>query len=277
MIPHIYPVLSDSQHGFIKQRSTSTNLFMYTHEIASHLDVGGQVDAIYTDFAKAFDRVDHGLLLCKLQSLHLPPTLISWFSTYLLNRPHIVSYQGQKSFVYHSTSGIPQGSNLGPLLFLIFINDAPFAITHSSCLLYADDLKIYRPVLCHNDSLLLQEDLDGLTTWCELNNLFLNIKKCQIISFSRRQQLETYDYHINGQPLMRSDSVKDLGVWYDSKLSFNKHVLPITSSSLKILGLITRCSRNFSKVSTIITLFNLYVGSKLEYFFVIWYRKKSSV
>lgn len=185
--------ISPYQHGFIKGRSTSTNLTLFSNFVLKQLEYGNQCDAVFTDFAKAFDRVNHSILLDKLDHMGLHSNFLKWFRSYLTDRTQFVHINNTNSDVIYATSGVPQGSHLGPLLFLIFVNDIPEFIKESSCLMYADDLKIFRSVKSISDCVKLQEGLSKLQNWCESNSLPLNVAKCQAMSFSRRLTLLTTD------------------------------------------------------------------------------------
>ena len=131
------------------------------------------------DFAKAFGKVNHSTLIQKLNSLGFKSQILSWLSSYLIKRFQIVKIGASFSNKFKVTSGVPQGSHLGPVLFLLFINDLPGVVKHSVCLLFADDLKIFRSISSKNDCQLLQSDLNAVSIWCKNNQLTLNIKKCQ--------------------------------------------------------------------------------------------------
>ena len=143
-----------------------------------------QTDVIYTDFSKVFDRVNHCLLLKKLQLLGFNPKLLEWISSYLSDRFQKVVFNNELSDTLKVTSGVPQGSYLSPVLFNIFINDLPTVISHSSVLRYADDVKLFLSYSDYNCQRLLQEDLVALETCCEYNLMNLNLGKCKCMSFS---------------------------------------------------------------------------------------------
>ena len=149
------------QHGFRPGKSTSTNLVIFNDYLFTHLDKNIQVDVIYTDFAKAFDRVNHSVLLSKLHKIGIHGKLLTWIATYLSNRSYVVSTRSGSSASYVATSGVPQGSHLGPLLFNIFINDLPSIFKYCKILLYADDLKIFHLVSDSMDTVAIQTDLNS--------------------------------------------------------------------------------------------------------------------
>lgn len=260
-----------SQHGFVKGRSTVTNLFCVTQFISQSLDDKVQCDVIYTDFSKAFDQLDHGILLSKLRQCGFSPSLIDLFRSYLTGREQFVLLHGHKSRTVSVTSGVPQGSVLGPLLFNIFINDITADLDPGiQSLLYADDLKLYTRVSSYIDCEFLQNNLDKVVTWCRNNRLSLNVGKCHVMTFSLLQNTTEFPYSINGDILTRPQTIRDLGVIFDHKLSFIEHISHTVSSAYKSLGFIMRNSRNFNRAETLVLLFNTFVRSRLEYAAVIW-------
>jgi Reverse transcriptase (RNA-dependent DNA polymerase) len=146
--------------------------------------------------------------------------LHSWFSSYLSGSTQTVRIGINKSSQIIVKSGVPQGSHLGPLLFLLFINDIIFVLRSMSVLLYADDMKLFMPIIDRNDCDRVQMDLENVCEWCEMNKLYLNISKCKVITFSRARSTEYFDYSLNGLILERVNDIRDLGV----VLSFEKHI-----------------------------------------------------
>ena len=271
---HIYnyvsSVISPNQHGFVKKRSTLTNLLHLNNFLIHNLDLLAQIDVIYTDFCKAFDRIIFELLIHKLSKFNFHPTLLKWFRSYLTNRPNFVLYNGHKSSKYIPTSGVPQGSVLGPLLFILFINDLVL-ILKNFCLLYADDLKIFKLITSSLDSINLNLSLATLFKWCSTWDLELNISKCYFISFYKtKQKCFSFNYSINDINLQEVTTIKDLGVMYTSNFSFQPHINTILKKSFKMLGFLKRNSVYFTNLKTILTLFKLLVLPHLEYCSPIW-------
>lgn len=263
--------LSLYQHGFISHRSTITNLTIFTQFISHVIDESGQVDVIYTDFSKAFDRIDHAILFSKLRTWGLCDSLLSFIQSYLSNREQFVSYNGYNSTSFIATSGVPQGSNLGPLLFLLFIDDITSVISNSSKLLFADDLKLYKKITCSDDCALLQNDIDKVHIWCVSNRLHLNASKCKVVTFTRKHSTIDNVYSIDGMLLSRSNSTKDLGVIFDSQLTFIDHINLKVKEATKMLGFIIRNCKSFTNIRALKILYFSYVRSKLEYASLIWY------
>lgn len=267
---HFKQLFDSHQHGFMNGRSTATNLTSFIDNVSHILDNRSSVDAIYTDFSKAFDRVNHDILLRKLNILGIDEPMLSWFRSYLLGRTSKVVVNGYSSNPFPVGSGVPQGSHLAPLLFNIFINDIGRCFANSRYLLFADDLKFYRVVDSAADASLLQADLCRLIEWCDENGMNLNASKCSCMHFSRKKNNTYYHYSINGDTLTDVDTVKDLGVWLDNKLRLNTHIDKICSKGFKNLGFVLRNCKDFKSPKTKILLFNSFVRSGLEYCSVVW-------
>lgn len=266
---HVKSQISDCQHGFIAGRSTTTNLISVTQFIANTLDQGGQVDIVYTDLSKAFDRLDHGLLLYKMSVFGLTTDFLKFFQSYLSNRKLNVQYHGFMSEDVLATSGVPQGSVLGPLLFVVFINDINLDLCNNS-LMYADDLKLFASIVSPEDCRGLQNDLCKINLWCLKNKLPLNIAKCNVMTFSKKHNPVNFSYSIDNITVNRCTEFKDLGVIFDTSLSFVAHIDYIVGNAYKNLGFIIRNSKHFTDLSTLALLFNSFVRSKLEYAAVVW-------
>ena len=263
-------VLSFEQHGFLSGRSTVTNLAVFCNFVSRGLDRKLQVDVIYTDFKKAFDRVDHFLLIDKLSGIGFRGSLLRWLFSYLSGRVQRVRVGDVLSREIFATSGVPQGSHLGPLLFLLFIDDIRQVLLNSEFLLFADDLKIYKCVSSLSDSLSLQSDLDRLSEWCLLNHMELNISKCHVLRLSRCKNPLLLPYEIAGTQLSSVDVTRDLGVLIDSSFSFTQHIQHIVAVSNKVLGFLTRSCADFANPTTLCYLYNTLVRPHLEYASVIW-------
>lgn len=263
-------LISPSQHGFVNNRSTITNLATFTQFVSNIIDKLGQVDVIYTDFSKAFDRIDHNILSNKLDNFGFSTSLIAFFKSYLSNRKQFVSYNGYDSTIINATSGVPQGSNLGPLLFILFINDLA-GIIKSENLLFADDLKIYLNISSLQDCVKLQNDVNTIQNWCTSNKLNLNISKCKVVTFTKKHSGIQFLYDIDGNILERTNSIKDLGIKFNSKLNFSEHMNDISVKAMRMLGFIVRNCRTFTNIQAFKILYFSYIRSKLEYGSLIWY------
>ena len=192
---HIFDMITDEQHGFIRKRSRVTQLLSVFHGIGNNLDKNTQTDILYLDFAKAFDSVDHDILIAKLKSYGVRGNLLNWFADYLHGRVQRVVADGVVSEWAPVTSGVPQGSLLGPLLFVIFINDLPDVVSDNShTALYADDSKLYKSISGIPSCESLQQSLDNLDTWSHNNNMTFNASKCKVLSVTRTQNPVNFQY-----------------------------------------------------------------------------------
>lgn len=262
-------LIASQQHGFVSGKSTASNLMEFTNFVSQSLEQHGQVDVIYTDLTKAFDRVNHKILLSKLEKYGVTGNLLRWFNSYLNNRKMRVVFNGCKSQAFSPNSGVPQGSILGPLLFLIYINDLPQFLA-SDNLLYADDLKLFKVINSESDCSTLQNDLEVLLEWCQLNDLGLNVNKCFKVTYTLKKTHVNKDYHIDDKAVREVNKIKDLGVTFDSKLKFDSHYGDISNRAYRMSGFILRVSSSFNSIRTSVLLFKSLVRSILEYGSSVW-------
>ncbi|KAG7307743.1 hypothetical protein JYU34_006318 [Plutella xylostella] len=238
-------------------------------DISEALDSKQETHAIYTDFSKAFDLVNHSLLLYKLSIFGIHGSLLQWCRSYLENRTQLVLIRGFKSDPREVPSGVPQGSHLGPLFFVMFINDLVVGL-RSKFKLFADDVKLYRAVRNHEDTQLLQADINLVQEWCHRNHMTLNASKCFHISFTRKKIPLTAKYRINNTPLEEVETIRDLGIIMDKTLSFRDHIDITIKKASKLAGFVTRQTKIFRDSSLAITMFNSLVRSILEYSSPVW-------
>lgn len=264
-------LLVHQQHGFCAGKSTLSNLMEFTEYITQNMMNGGQVDTIFMDLAKAFDKIDHSILLNKLQALHVNNCTLRLIQSYLENRSQTVCVYGAKSKPIIPKSSVPQGSILSPLLFALFINDLSQHIK-SNILLFADDLKIFLKIRNHEDAKKLQNDINTIVNWCSTNKLAINIAKCNAMSFTRRTEstFQFFNYNINNSTLNRVQHIKDLGINFDTKLSFESHIKCITKKAYRMIGFISRSLNHFVQLNTYKLLYFTYVRSNLEYCSPVW-------
>ena len=263
-------LFSNKQFGFIKGRSTVLQLLKVLDSWTEMLESGGHIDVIYTDLEKAFDKVPHKRLISKLHSYGINSDVIHWIEAFLANRKQRVKINNSTSDWASVYSGIPQGSILGPLLFIIYINDLIDSCNNGSELyLYADDAKLFKHILNDFDKTILQNDLDNLGHWTEQWLLKLNVTKCKHMSFQRANELSLYQYNILGTNLEHVDAIKDLGVTFDGKLKFANHICEKVNKAYSTLGII---KRNFQYLSDecFVTLYKSVVRPHLEYAQGVW-------
>ena len=269
-------LFSDKQYGFIKGRSTVLQLLKVTDDWYNDLENGGQIDIIYTDFEKAFDKVPHQRLISKLSSYGLNDVTIAWIKSFLVSRLQFVKINGHTSDLRPVLSGIPQGSVLGPLLFVIFINDLPLQCNDlGNLFLFADDSKIYKHIKTASDFEMLNKYCKHVFDWCEAWLMKLNISKCKILSISHNtSNIVKYNYGFdipnhNYVSLDHEVSIKDLGVLMDSKLSFEEHIYDRINMANKMLGIIKRNFMNLD-INSFILLYKGLVRCHLEYAVSVW-------
>ena len=232
-------ILCKHQHGFRSRLSCETQLVSAIHEWASILNIKGQADVIQLDFSKAFDKVSHPKLLHKLSYYGIHGQTLLWIKGFLSNRSQSVSVNGVHSTPCKVTSGVPQGSVLGPTLFLIYINDIVGDIK-SNIRLFADDTIMYRQVASPADHLKLQQDLERLTSWAGLWQMEFNVKKCYHITLTNKRAPVVLPYYMHGQVLEHVTCYDYLGVRLTGKLNWKEHCDKISNKANKSLGLVKR-------------------------------------
>ena len=262
--------ISPAQHGFFRERSIETNLVEFVSLCLKAMENGAQIDTVYTDLKAAFDRVDHQLLLAKIHRLGASSHFVGWLESYLINRTLRIKIGSSQSYSFTNQSGVPQGSNLGPLLFSIFFNDICLLIPPDCKLVYADDLKIFIVVKSIEDCRELQRLIQLFEDWCFWNQLIISVQKCCVISFSRKRFTHDWTYEICGSPVERVSVVKDLGVLLDSQLSFRHHYSSIIARANRNLGFIRRASSGFRDPYCLRSLFYALVRSVLESASIVW-------
>jgi ribonucleases P/MRP protein subunit RPP40 len=205
-------------------RSCATNLLSFFKKVTSEVDSGHAFDAIFLDFAKAFDKVPTERLLKKVKAHGIRGQLLNWIENWLKNRRQRVVLAGKFSEWIAVLSGVPQGSVLGPLLFLIFINDLNLAASEVSIMAkFADDTKVGQSIITEADRDKLQEVLRKLCAWTDLWGMQFNVKKCKIMHFGRNNP--QYDYEMNGEKLEKVEEERDIGV------TVNKNLKPSSQCS----------------------------------------------
>lgn len=225
IISHLefHDILSDYQHGFRKRRSCESQLIMTINDLAKGLDGGKQIDAILLDFSKAFDKVSHKKLIAKLDFYGVRGNILMWIADFLRNRSQTVVLHGIKSDPVNVSSGVPQGTVLGPLLFLVYINDLPDGLS-ATPRLFADDCLLYRIIESTNDAQSLQHDLDILQEWERKWSMEFNSDKCEVLRITKKRSGIVYPYRIHGNPLRVVSSAKYLGVRIHGKLLWQPHI-----------------------------------------------------
>ena len=261
-----FSLIRDSQHGFLAGRSCLTNLLEFMEDVTDILDRGNCVDIIYLDFAKAFDKVSHKHLFKKIEAHGISGNLGKWIENWLSGRRQKVSVNYKYSEWEYVVSGVPQGSVLGPLLFLIFINDLDDGIL-SKLKKFADDTKLYREISCRKDCNILQEDLDKLVSWSEEWKMLFNVDKCSVMHMGNAQ--EQYIYTMGYNSVKDITSEKDLGLLIDNNATFSNQCLSAVRNANRMLGLIRRNIVYKSK-DVILRLYKSLVRPLLEYCVQVW-------
>ena len=260
-------LISQYQHGFLAKRSTTTNLLYCLNDWFCAVDKRECIDVLYIDIAKAFDSVSHPKLLFKLEKYGIRGKFLSWIKSFLSGRRQRVKVGESYSSFTAVTSGVPQGSVLGPILFLIYINDLAHVVNNCSISIFADDSKIYFKADTDIDVAAIQSDIDRVLAWCHEWQLDIAAHKCNILHIGRRNQ--NHSYNMGAAEIPAVDSIKDLGVTVKTDLTFSLHIGNITKQAFQRLNLVFRafCSRD---VNLLLKAYLTYVRPLLEYNTTVW-------
>jgi hypothetical protein len=260
-------LLDPSQHGFLPSHSTSSQLLECFSDWCCANDQRLPVDAIYIDFSKAFDSVSHSKLISKLRSYNFSDRTVNWLSSFLSNRTQVVKCNKSMSSPVSVTSGVPQGSVCGPLLFILYVNDLPAVCSPCTIKLYADDVKLYFTIKQPSDRTVLQNCLDKVADWAYKWDLLFSYDKCTYLQIGYSEPCITY--HLGNHNVKLCDFVNDLGVTVHSSLMSSSHCVSIASKANTRAKLILKCFLS-RKQSNFIRAFKVYVRPLLEYASVVW-------
>ena len=233
-------LLIPNQFGFRKSHSTDHAIIQLYDKIINSFSKKEHAISIFMDLSKAFDTIDHKILICKLSHYGIRGTVLSWFKDYLNNRQQYVSFQSIESHKLKIQCGVPQGSILGPLLFILYINDIIKSSPTLNFILFADDTNIF---YSHKDldilNATLNSELSKIQLWLKCNKLSLNIKKTNYMYFRNVHSPPVKcNININGAPLIEKDSIKFLGITIDCHLTWYDHVRNIISAVSRNIGIL---------------------------------------
>ena len=272
-------LFSLNQHGFRAGRSTLTQLLQHFDSINEGLVNNIDTDSIYLDYEKAFDKVDHSLLLAKLSRYQLPDLFVSWVSSFLSDRTQTVVVGGMQSRPQRVISGVPQGSVLGPALFLVFINDIERCLTGSTIGFFADDTRISSHISTYQDMQVLQTDLNSVILWSIKNNMKLHSKKFELM-IHRANPIglsSELPFHCNVSSYQLPDSstlfetliLRDLGVQVSANGTWTNHINRMVEKAKGVSAWVCSVFKSRQK-EVMITLYKSIVRSHLEYCCPVW-------
>jgi hypothetical protein len=267
-------IIYELQHGFRHNRSCETQLRPFIQELSETDNKNIQTDLIIMDFAKAFDKVPHHRLLYKLNYYGISGPTLHRISAFLTNRTQTVVIDGKTSSTVPVTSGVPQGTVMGPVLFLVYINDLSDYLTHSHLSLFADDSIIYMQIKSQHDCDKLQQDLDAAARWKSDWLKAFHPDKCSVLSVTKKRQQIQHNYILHNHIFESVSSAKYLGITVQSNLKWDKHINDITSKGNKSLGFLKRNIKTSNQqIKT--QAYQALVRPKLEYSCSIWVPRTS--
>jgi hypothetical protein len=268
-------LITSAQHGFLPKKSCITNLLETMDILTQAIEDGYPIDIIFLDFAKAFDTVAHSRLILKLSSYGIVDRLLNWIKAFLGDRFQRVVLGDNISEWIRVLSGVPQGSVLGPLLFVIFINDLVKNLPDScKCKLFADDTKLISIIKCNQDCDKLQLALDKLVQWSNTWLLKFNNDKCKVMHCGVNNN--EYDYVMESKSLSKTELERDLGVYVSKDLNWQYHINYMVNKANRVLGSIKH-TFSYLDANSIKLLFTSLVRPHLEYAAPIWNPNSSGI
>ena len=262
-----HKLISSTQHGFLPSRSCLSSLLCFLETVTRNIDQRIDISAIYIDFTKAFDSVPHGRLQYKLKSFGIDGALLEWIGNFLSDRKQRVVIRGIASSWAPVLSGVPQGSVLGPLLFVMFVDDIDSCLLHSTVSKYADDVKIISTVNYDYSWKFLQGDLNRLIAWANKWLLNINLDKCSVLHFGKHNTRKSL--FIKDHPLVVKSNEKDLGVSITDNLKPSYQCHQASSSAQRILNLI-RLTFYQLDIASFSHIYKAIVRPRLEYCIPAW-------
>ena len=272
LIPHLYEhnLISGSQHGFLSKHSTCTNLLEALNDWTRNLDLRADTLVAYIDFCKAFDSVSIPKLLYKLSLSGISGRLLSCLTSFLSNRSQCVRIGNGFSDEKPVGSGVPQGSVLGPVLFILFVNDISTSIgNNSQTKLFADDLKSYNRVSNDQDLLSFSQSLKSISVWAEAWQLPIAYQKCNFMKISNSNSNQLPVFTLGPHVLHEITETKDLGIFFDNNLSFATHINSVAANAKKRMFLIHK-SFTSRDPSSLLLAYKTYVLPILDYCSPVW-------
>ena len=262
----------ESQYGFRKLHSTEFATLELVDRALSDIDKKNTSIAIFMDLSKAFDTLDHDILLNKLSHYGIRNTELKWFSSYLHDRMQYVEINDTTSELLPLKAGVPQGSILGPLLFLIYMNDVPNSSNFFKYILYADDSTLFTTINASNVSLNINIELSKVYEWLAINKLSLNVEKTKYMIFhainKNISQIEL-DFYINDEKIERVNRFNFLGIVLDENLSWKHHIDMISNKISRCVAVINRL-KHFLPTNILRTLYCSMIQSHLNYAILVW-------
>lgn len=272
MHKRLYNFLELNQIWIKKNNSTVFALMEMTEHIRNSIDNGKFGCGIFIDLKKAFDTVNHKILLSKLEHYGVRGASLDWFESYLSGRHQYVVFENESSSLKTITTGVPQGSVLGPLLFLLYINDLPNISSKLLFFLFADDTNIY----FESDSLLklencINQELKQLSLWLNINRLALNLSKTNFVIFHSNNKTLNHNVtlKLNNCAITQSDCIKYLGVYVDQHLNWKQHISVLSKKISRSIGLMYKL-RPFVNINVLKNVYNSLIYSHIVYGIQVW-------
>ena len=264
----------ENQFGFRPNHSTDMAIIKLVDKIVQATNANQTTAGVFLDLSKAFDTISHNILLSKMEHYGIRGVALDWFKNYLTNRSQFVEYNGHISKIKTINTGMPQGSILGPLGFIIYVNDIPNSVPDLSFILFADDTSAFTSHQNINTlNNIINSGISKLSLWFMANKLSLNPTKTNVMLFGTRNKISNintnFELSLNGQVINRVDAFKFLGVTVDQNLTWNQHINNLSKKCSSSIGILYKIKRYLPETA-LITLYNTLVTSHITYGITAW-------